>query len=62
MDTGVVYPGVKWQRLETDKSSSSAEVKNGGAITPVPHTFSWRGYSLIKPRNKFTFNFSLHYK
>jgi hypothetical protein len=35
------FPGVKWQGLEADHSSpSSAEVKNGGTMLPLPHTFS----------------------
>jgi hypothetical protein len=33
-------PGVKWQGYEADHSvPSSAEVKNGGAMTPLPHMF-----------------------
>jgi hypothetical protein len=41
---GVVFPGLKRQRRESDHSPpSSAEVKNGGAIPPLPHTSSWRG-------------------
>jgi hypothetical protein len=42
---GALYPGAKRPgREETDYSpSSSAEVKNGGAIPPLPNTTSWRG-------------------
>jgi hypothetical protein len=39
---GAVFPGVKWPDLEGDHSPpSSAEVKNGGAIYPLPHTSLW---------------------
>jgi hypothetical protein len=38
-----ISPGVKRQRREADHSPlSSAEVKNGGAIPPPPHTSSKR--------------------
>jgi hypothetical protein len=41
---------------EADHSSpSSAEVKNGGAITPVPYTSSWRSGYLINHRDKLTY-------
>jgi hypothetical protein len=38
---GAVFPGGKWPGLEADLSPSwpSAEVKNGGAIPPLPHIF-----------------------
>jgi hypothetical protein len=37
---GALPPGVKRQRREADQSPpSSAEVKNGGAIPPLPHVF-----------------------
>jgi hypothetical protein len=40
--TGGDCPGVKRPGCEADYSpSSSAEVKNGGAISPLPHTSSW---------------------
>jgi hypothetical protein len=39
----VFFLGVKRPELEADYSHpSSAEVNNGGAIPPVPHTSSWR--------------------
>jgi hypothetical protein len=39
-----VVPGLKRQGREADDSPpSSAEVKNCGAILPLPHTPSWRG-------------------
>jgi hypothetical protein len=41
---------LEWR--EADHSPpSSAEVKNGGAITPLPHTSSWRGVQLIETIN-----------
>jgi hypothetical protein len=37
-------PGVKRPGREADHSPpSSAEVKNGGAMPPLPYTSSWRG-------------------
>jgi hypothetical protein len=39
-----VYPEVKLSEREGDYSlSSSAEVKNGGTIQPLPHTYLRRG-------------------
>jgi hypothetical protein len=39
-----VYPRVKRPGHEADHSPpSSAEVRNDGAIPPLPHTFSWHG-------------------
>jgi hypothetical protein len=36
-------PGLMWPGYEADHSPpSSAEVKNIGAIPPLPHTSSWR--------------------
>jgi hypothetical protein len=44
MGTGGTFPGLKRPRRESDHSlSSSAEAKNGGAISPLPHTSSRRG-------------------
>jgi hypothetical protein len=41
---GAFSPGLKRQGREADHSPpSSAEVKNGGAIPPLPHTSSWHG-------------------
>jgi hypothetical protein len=41
---GAVSPEVKRQRREADHSPpSSDKVKNGGAMPPLPHKFSWRG-------------------
>jgi hypothetical protein len=39
---GVLSPGVKRQGREADHSpQTSAEVKNGEAIPPLPHTSTW---------------------
>jgi hypothetical protein len=41
---GVTSLGVKRQERETDLSFlPSVEVKKGGAISPLPHEFLWRG-------------------
>jgi len=41
-DTGGSYPRTKRLGLEADHSPpSSAEVKNEGAIPPLPNTSSW---------------------
>jgi hypothetical protein len=41
---GSLLPGVKRQGREADHTPpSSAEVKNGGAIRPLPHISLWRG-------------------
>jgi hypothetical protein len=41
---GAISSGAKQPGSETDHSlPSSADVKNGGAILPLPHTFSCRG-------------------
>jgi hypothetical protein len=56
MGTGAFPPEVKQPAREADHSPpSSAEVKNDGAIPPLPHTSSWRGASLIKHRDNFKF-------
>jgi hypothetical protein len=42
--TGALSQGVKRQGREADHSlPSSAEIKNGGAMPPLPHMSSWRG-------------------
>jgi hypothetical protein len=44
MRIGGPFPGVKRPGLEADHSPpSSSDVKNGGAILPLPHTSSWCG-------------------
>jgi hypothetical protein len=46
---GAISPWVNWPGREADYSlPSSTEVKNGGAIPPLPHMSSWH-------RNSFTF-------
>jgi hypothetical protein len=53
---GAVSLGVKRLGRDADHSApSSAEVKNGGVITPLPHTSQLRDAYLIKPRDKFAF-------
>jgi hypothetical protein len=40
--SGLLSLGVKRLGREVDRSSpSSVEVKNGGAIPPLPHIYSW---------------------
>jgi hypothetical protein len=43
MGSGALSVGVKLPGSEADHSSPSAEVKNGGAIPPLPHASSWNG-------------------
>jgi hypothetical protein len=44
MSIGAFSPAVKWPGCEADHSPpSSAEIKNGGAVSSVLHTSSWRG-------------------
>jgi hypothetical protein len=48
-------PGIKQPRLEADHAPpSSAGVKNGGAVPPLPHISSCHSAQLIKHRD-FTF-------
>jgi hypothetical protein len=50
------FPGVKQPGPEADHSPpSSTEVKNCGAVSPLPHMSSWYGAKLIKRRDNFTF-------
>jgi hypothetical protein len=54
----VLPPGVKRQGHEADHSSpSSAEVKNGGAIPPLPHMSSLYFVSFIKQRDNCTLRY-----
>jgi hypothetical protein len=47
-ESGEISPGVKRPGLKADHSpSSSAEVKNGGAIPPLPHMYLRHSASLI---------------
>jgi hypothetical protein len=52
---GAVSPGVKRPGREAGHLSSTAKVKNGGAIAPLPHTFSWCDAQLIERRDNFTY-------
>jgi hypothetical protein len=48
--------GVKLEGRETDHPPPSrAEVKNRGAIPPLPYTSSWHRVLLIKHRDSFAF-------
>jgi hypothetical protein len=39
-----VSPGLKRSRRQANNSApSSADIKNRGAIPPLPHTYSWNG-------------------
>jgi hypothetical protein len=50
------YRGVKLAGSEADHSPpSSAEVKNGGTISPLPHYFFMAWY-LIKHKHNFAFD------
>jgi hypothetical protein len=41
---GAISPGIMCQGREADHSPpSNAEIKNNGAIPPLPHISSWRG-------------------
>jgi hypothetical protein len=49
---GAIYPGLERLGREAENSpSSSAEVKSGGAIPPLPHTSSWRSALLVNARS-----------
>jgi hypothetical protein len=49
--TGIISLASKCSKRETDHCFAySAEAKNGEAITSLPHTSSWRGDYLMKPR------------
>jgi hypothetical protein len=44
IDVRGLFPGTKRLERAADNSpASSAEVKNGGSLLPLPHTSSWRG-------------------
>jgi hypothetical protein len=46
-----ISPGLKRLVCEADHSPpSSAEVRNGGAIPPKAHMFSWHSAYLINPK------------
>jgi hypothetical protein len=57
---GGSIPGERLPGREADYSPPFvAEVKNGGAISPLPHIPSWHIAELIKHRAKFCFFFFL---
>jgi hypothetical protein len=52
---GLFSPGVKRPGREAAHSPPSrAEVRNGGAIPPLPYMSSWHSASLIKHRDNYT--------
>jgi hypothetical protein len=52
---GALSLGIKQPRREADHSPpSSAEVKNGGAIPPLPHIFSYLDAQLMNHKVNFT--------
>jgi hypothetical protein len=58
MGAGEFSLRIKWLMCEANHSPpSDAEVKNGGAIPPLPHMFAWRGAKLITHRNNFIYIF-----
>jgi hypothetical protein len=57
---GALSRGVKRPRRKAYNSlPSSAEVKNGGTISPLPHMSSWHGAYLIKHMDNFFFSLAL---
>jgi hypothetical protein len=49
----VVSPLLKQQGREANHfPPSTAKIKNGGVLTPLPHTSLWLGAKYIKPRDK----------
>jgi hypothetical protein len=57
---GALSLGVKRPGPEADHSPpSGSEVKNGGAMHPLPHTSSWCVAQLIKHTENFTFCFTI---
>jgi hypothetical protein len=58
MGSGGCFPGVKRHEREAYYSPpSTSEIKNVGAIPPLPHTSLWLDAYLIKLRDIFTFTF-----
>jgi hypothetical protein len=52
MDTMGSFTGIKQLELEPDQAPPpSAQVKNDGAILPLPHISSWCSALLIQHRN-----------
>jgi hypothetical protein len=55
MGAGALFLGIKRQKRKADHSPPfSVEVKNGGALHPLPYTSSWSGGKLITHRKNFT--------
>jgi hypothetical protein len=55
---GTLSQGVKRLGREADHSPPAiAEVKKAGAIPLLPHTSSWLGAQLTKPKDEFTLPF-----
>jgi hypothetical protein len=55
MGTGALSLVIKLQEREADHSSpSNAEVMNGGAVPPLPHTSLLLSAELIKLKDNFT--------
>jgi hypothetical protein len=52
MGTGISFP--RGKAAGACSHPSSAEVKKGGAIPPLPHMSSWHNAYLIKHRDNFT--------
>jgi hypothetical protein len=56
LSNGYSSAGVKWPNCGGDHSHpSSAELKNVGVISLLPHTSSWHGVLLINQKENFTF-------
>jgi hypothetical protein len=58
MGTGSDFDGIKRPGHKADHPTPCSEVKNGGAICPLPHTSSWHSAWLVKHRENFTFTFT----
>jgi hypothetical protein len=62
MGTGALSPGIKRLGQEAGHSHpSDDEIKNGGAIPPLPHTSSRHDAKFIKHKDNFTITFHLCY-
>jgi hypothetical protein len=52
VDTRAFSLGVKWLGCEADHPPPfNAEVENGGAVPPLPHSSSWDDALIIKHRD-----------
>jgi hypothetical protein len=62
MATGTSVSGVKRKGSKANhEHQTSAEIKKGGAISPLPRMSSWHSPSLIKQRVNFTVSFTDQY-